>query len=145
MILFNSYKTTFAWLSNFYEYPVTVRLRCGTFEFRNAEAAYQCLKQHHLDRDKVIRFTKLSGRNARNAGKTLVDIHPDWDAKKEAAMKYVLRSKFIAPVMQKKLVQTGDLPLVHLSPWDRYWGVDDNGVGSNRLGELLMQIRRELS
>lgn len=41
------------------------------------------------------------------------------------------------------LFNSFDEELVHLSPWDRYWGVDDNGKGENRLGKIIMRVRDE--
>ena len=55
-----------------------------------------------------------------------------------------LRSKFSAPELREKLLDTGDAELIEGNWWnDTTWGVC-NGVGENRLGKLLMQIRAEI-
>lgn len=59
-------------------------------------------------------------------------------------MEKALRLKFQNPELRKKLIATGDKELVEGNPWgDRYWGVC-NGSGKNKLGKLLMKIRKEL-
>ena len=46
--------------------------------------------------------------------------------------------------LKHKLKDTGDAILIEGNTWgDRIWGVC-NGVGENRLGRILMQIRDEL-
>ena len=55
-----------------------------------------------------------------------------------------LYHKFKDPVLRKKLLATGDEHLEEGNYWhDTYWGVCD-GVGKNRLGELLMTVRKEV-
>lgn len=55
----------------------------------------------------------------------------------------------IAKFMQNKnlaqlLIETGDATLIEGNTWgDRVWGVCD-GVGENRLGKILMQIRAKM-
>ena len=47
-------------------------------------------------------------------------------------------------LMMEKLILTGDSYLEEGNTWnDRYWGVC-NGVGKNKLGEILMQVRKRL-
>ena len=60
-------------------------------------------------------------------------------------MAYVLHLKFRQhPELGNLLIATGDAELIEGNIWrDTYWGVC-NGVGKNRLGELLMQLRNEL-
>lgn len=44
------------------------------------------------------------------------------------------------------LLSTGYEHLAEINTWgDRYWGVDTEGNGLNRLGELLMEVREELA
>ena len=45
--------------------------------------------------------------------------------------------------MASRLINTGDAILIEGNTWgDTYWGVCD-GVGENRLGKLLMEVREE--
>lgn len=46
--------------------------------------------------------------------------------------------------MSETIDSTGDVELVEGNWWgDRFWGVCD-GVGENRLGRCLMEVRKEL-
>jgi len=47
--------------------------------------------------------------------------------------------------LEKKLISTGSAQLIELTSKDPYWGQSKDGKGSNRLGELLMSLRNELS
>ena len=42
---------------------------------------------------------------------------------------------------RKRLMQTGDLELIHLSGSDFFWGQNRKGDGQNLLGKALMQMR----
>jgi len=75
-------------------------------------------------------------------------LRADWETRKDREMLYLLRMKFNEKALAKKLVETGDGELIEGNSWgDTYWGaVKSNGkwVGQNKLGRLLMQVRREL-
>ncbi|MEI8300887.1 MAG: NADAR family protein [Chlamydiota bacterium] len=60
-------------------------------------------------------------------------------------MEEILRAKFAVGTTEWKLLQaTGDTPLRETTAHgDKFWGVDTQGQGQNRLGQLLMQIRAE--
>lgn len=78
-----------------------------------------------------------------------------WDPVKEKYMFQGLKMKFNSNNHLKTyLLSTGDKILVEAAPWDTYWGIgiskdDPNAIdpskwkGKNRLGELLMKLRRE--
>ena len=46
--------------------------------------------------------------------------------------------------LRKLLLETKERDLIEHSLYDSYWGDGGDGSGKNRLGELLMQLRREL-
>lgn len=54
----------------------------------------------------------------------------------------VIEQKFLQnPVLMQKLIKTKDAKLIEGNTWgDRYWGMC-NGVGENKLGEILMMVR----
>lgn len=59
-------------------------------------------------------------------------------------MKTMLHAKFAPGTrMLHRLLQTGNLELVHESQTDFFWGQSRSGEGQNLLGRLLMQIRGE--
>ena len=47
--------------------------------------------------------------------------------------------------LKKRLLGTGDRPLVEHTERDRYWGDGGDGRGENHLGKLLMKLRGELN
>ena len=56
-------------------------------------------------------------------------------------MEDLLRQKFTAPELRRRLRLTHPYPLVELNTWnDVFWGVC-KGQGENHLGRLLMTIR----
>jgi ribA/ribD-fused uncharacterized protein len=76
-----------------------------------------------------------------------VNLRLDWEQVKDGVMLDLLRVKF-APgsKLALQLMSTRGLVLEEGNTWgDTYWGVDlRTGEGENRLGKLLMQVRREL-
>lgn len=61
-------------------------------------------------------------------------------------MEIKVRIKFKIPLYTIILLQTGSKYLVEHNPVkerDSYWSDDNDGSGKNKLGELLMKIRRE--
>ena len=70
---------------------------------------------------------------------------PDWEAVKDSVMYTALLAKFRQnPTLRKLLLSTGEFEIKEESPWDEYWAVGRDGLGRNRLGELLQQARKEL-
>ena len=58
-------------------------------------------------------------------------------------MKKMLRIKFASgTLMHRRLLQTGNLDLIHETRSDFFWGQSRSGKGQNHLGKLLMQIRQ---
>ena len=69
----------------------------------------------------------------------------DWEDIKDGCMLKALKCKFAQHRnLAKKLVETGDKQLVEHTANDSYWGDGGDGSGQNKLGKLLMQVRREL-
>jgi hypothetical protein len=76
------------------------------------------------------------------------DIAPGWSKTKFDRMRAVLRAKFTQHEdLRDLLLSTGDARLVESAtvdnPVNRLWG-EVNGVGSNMLGIMLMELREEL-
>ncbi len=77
------------------------------------------------------------------------DISPGWSTKKFDRMKCILLAKFTQHGdLRQLLLETGESRLVESATVDsavnRLWG-EVNGVGQNKLGQLLMEVRAELS
>jgi len=72
------------------------------------------------------------------------DVNPEWSRMKVNRMRSILRAKFSPAGLRAALLETGNATLVEASNTDSFWGVGKKGNGKNILGELLMEIRREI-
>lgn len=134
------FRGNYAFLSNMYDRPFNMCVDGRTLRFTCAEAAFQA----HKDPSRAHEFVGLDGRTAKSLGRK-VDLPADWDARRLQVMEDVIRAKFSDLDLVGRLLATGDDPIAEENSWgDRYWGVCD-GVGENRLGEILMKIRAELA
>jgi hypothetical protein len=76
------------------------------------------------------------------------DITPEWSKIKFDRMKGILVAKYTQyDDLKDLLLNTGDARLIESATVDsavnRLWG-EVNGVGQNKLGQLLMEVREEL-
>lgn len=137
------FRGRWAFLSNFYSARVHYKGRW----YLTAEHAYQAAKTTCTsDHDLVA--GALTPADAKRAFRRLrLPQRQDWVQIKDGVMLEVLRAKFSTPgqaVLALLLLETGEQELIEHNPWhDTYWGVCD-GVGQNKLGKLLMQVREEL-
>ncbi|GHO58965.1 NADAR family protein [Ktedonobacter robiniae] len=73
-------------------------------------------------------------------------LRPDWEQVKDEIMLKAVRRKFeLHTQLRKLLLATGAEELIENAPSDYYWGCGSDGSGQNKLGQLLMRIRMELS
>lgn len=71
-------------------------------------------------------------------------IRKDWNDARIAVMQEGLRAKFSQHLSLKaKLLETGDRELIENAPRDYFWGCGAKGTGQNKLGTLLMELRKE--
>lgn len=72
----------------------------------------------------------------------------EWGAIKVSHMVFLQKQKYDViqnPELHKKLLETGQKYLEETNWWhDRFWGVDEYGVGENMLGKVLMETRQGL-
>jgi N-glycosidase YbiA len=136
------YSKTMAWwgLSNFS--PPGIE-QDGVF-WPTVEHFFQAQKFDSLEMKARIRRA-ATPKLARELGQSRAyPIRADWDNVRDEIMLHGLRVKFAQPAATKLLLSTGDKTLIEASPFDHYWAAGQDGSGRNRLGELLMQVRREL-
>lgn len=135
--MINSFSGQYRFLSNFS--PSQVRLH--DFVYPTVEHAYQANKTNSLFDHELIRMAGTPGQ-AKKLGR-MIKIRDDWELVKDDIMLYFLRKKFAEPILRDVLLATGSQELVEGNTWgDTYWGVC-NGVGQNKLGQLLMRVREE--
>ena len=127
----------YAFLSNFYEVPVTY----NSLTFKSSEAAFQAQKCTERSKE----FTALSASQAKRLGRH-VNLRADWEDIKLQEMEKIVTAKFKQnPDLMQKLIFTGDEELIEGNTWhDTYWGVC-KGIGENHLGKILMEIREKYS
>lgn len=110
--------------------------------YKSVEAAYQAAKTANpLER---IIFVFATPSAAKKLGKKL-KLRADWDDIKVGIMRDLVKQKFTTHKnLAQRLVATGDAKLIEGNTWnDKFWGVCD-GVGSNMLGIILMEVRQEI-
>ena len=125
-------------LSNFFISRSQITI--NGFTFNNAESAFQsfkCLDRQH-------EFQNLSPKQFKSLGRK-VKLRDDWELMKDEIMYNILCCKFKDNhSLRQALLDTKDVHLIEGNNWgDTYWGVC-KGVGCNKLGEILMQIREEI-
>ena len=139
----SSFAGSHDFLSNFHQPRDPIKWKGRLW--RTAEHAFQAAKaRRESDRDKIQRCGLPS--MAKRIGRQ-IDLRPDWEEVKDAAMLSVLRAKFSSPnhAMAAMLLATGDAELIEGNNWgDTYWG-QVNGKGRNVLGKLLMRVRSEIA
>lgn len=134
----NSFKGSTYYLSNYYEAPVTI----WGITFTNSEAAFHSAKLKDVDKRKS--FAHLNPSQAKRKGRR-VQLRHDWEKIKDGVMYDITLAKFQQNEdLREKLLSTRGVYLEEGNWWgDTYWGVC-NGVGKNKLGKILMQVREEL-
>ena len=74
-----------------------------------------------------------------------VKLRLDWEKVKDSVMLDAVRAKFNQyDELKELLLSTGDAKIVEHTANDSYWGDGGDGKGKNRLGQILMLVRREL-
>lgn len=134
--IIDEFRNEYYFLSNFYSAPV----KYNGYTFLNNEAAFQAAKCP----SRMSEFCNLNPSDAKRMGRRIT-LRNDWEQVKTEVMYDICKAKFTQnPNLGQLLVSTGDAELIEGNTWnDRIWGVC-NGVGENRLGKILMQIRKEL-
>lgn len=115
--------------------------------YYSTENFYQAMKT--LDKEKRTLISNMTPKESKNyckPNKNNIIIRNDWDSIKDSVMEYALRKKFSQSKFKKLLLLTGDSYIEETNGWnDMYWGVcSKTNSGSNRLGLLLMNLRKEL-
>lgn len=134
------FREDYMFLSNFYEAPLIYE----GIPYLSSEAAFQA--QKCVTEEERRAFSDLRTSDAKRMGRQ-VPLRPDWEEVKRDAMEGIVRAKFSQnPELAKMLLDTGDKLLLEGNTWhDTYWGIDlKTHEGENHLGQILMQIRREL-
>ena len=141
LYFYRAYKTgRISGLPNFSRHQVTIP-DLGTFP--TAEAAFQASK-NPTNKDYIeMQKNSKSPVHSKHIGKS-VYLRKDWEEVKDSVMYEILRCKFEQNTdAYFNLVNTCIRPLVsHTS--DPYWGTGLNGLGENKMGKVLSDLRESL-
>lgn len=137
--MINEFKGDYEFLSNFSDSAIIY----NGYLYPTAEHAFQAAKTLNLKEQEKVREAPTPSQAKRIGRK--VQLRPDWEKIKEEIMYDIVRLKFVSnPELAKKLFETEDNILVEGNTWgDIYWGMC-NGTGKNKLGRILMTVRKEL-
>jgi ribA/ribD-fused uncharacterized protein len=145
MKMIDKFDGEFAFLSNFYESPVSD----GFTTFPTVEHYFQAAKAVWVKDYDDIQHAKTPGE-AKRIGRKIA-IRGDWESIKLDVMETAVRKKFAIPELREKLLATGDAELIEGNWWhDNVWGNCScdkcrEKTGQNWLGKILMGIRDELN
>lgn len=128
-------------LTNHYPAPFEVD---GTV-WPTVEHYYQANKAGVAAWRDYVRAAATAGE-AKRRGRQTPDFDAGWwNSVRDSVMWRALCAKFTQHAdLRALLLGTGDAVLVENSPTDSYWG-QYNGVGENRLGRMLMELRARLA
>jgi len=138
--MITSFCGNYGFLSNFH--PSVILF--NDLYFPTVEHAYQASKTL-VDGQKLLIRNAPSPGHAKRMGEKIA-LRPDWQDVKLKTMGELLTIKFDThPDLMTKLMATGDEMLVEGNNWgDKFWGCvfeNDEWVGQNRIGMMLMQLR----
>ena len=127
--------------SNFSKHPFTL----DGLWYPTAEHAFQAAKFAGMPQAETIRRIRGAKDAARMARDCRSLVRSDWDQVKDDVMRRVLAAKFAEhEPLRALLAATGTEPIEFASPMDGYWGTGRDGMGANRLGKILEDLRDQL-
>lgn len=124
-------------LSNFYICNVKVY---GII-YKSAEHAYQAMKATNEEDRRYIQEASTPGKAKRRGNE--IKARSNWKGIRVGIMEYIVTCKFEQnQYLMDKLISTGNEVLEEGNKWkDDFWGIY-KGKGENRLGKILMEVRR---
>jgi ribA/ribD-fused uncharacterized protein len=139
-VAIDSFRGPNRWLSNFS--PCVIHYQ--GFRFPTAEHAFQAAKFDNEDYKKKIALLEKP-TDAKRFGRDHSKYQrKSWGSERIDVMREILRIKFSNKAYRDFLLSTGDEELIEGNDWgDKFWG-KVAGEGSNWLGIILMEIRKEL-
>jgi ribA/ribD-fused uncharacterized protein len=88
------------------------------------------------------RTPKMAAAMGRDRSRPL---RADWEQVKDSVMlRGVLRKFETHSDLRTMLLASGDEDIIENAPGDTYWGCGKDGSGQNKLGQILMAVRRML-
>jgi N-glycosidase YbiA len=140
-IRFYRLKEPYGEFSNFSPHPIELKGRV----WPTTEHYFQAQKFAGTDHEEAVRLAASPMIAARMGRSRARPLRADWETVKDDVMREALRAKFTQhAALRALLLATGSADLIEHTKTDRYWADGGDGTGKNRLGKLLMELRREL-
>lgn len=140
-IKFYSVNNKYGEFSNFALYPIKLKGKI----WATSEHYFQAQKFKGTPHESKIRKARTPMLAAQLGRSRKVKLRRDWEKVKDAVMYEAVKAKFVQHKNLKELLlSTGNSKLIEHTVNDDYWGDGGNGKGQNKLGKILMQIRKEL-
>jgi len=142
--MIQEFRGEYRWLSNFW----FARFVLDGVSYPTVEHAYQAAKAINPLERAMILACDSPGSAKRYGSK--VKLVPGWETIKEPVMRLFVGQKFKQnPELADKLYATGGTLIIEGNRWhDTFWGKcncnSHGGVGENRMGKILMDLREEL-
>jgi len=128
-------------LSNFAAFVVEWR----GLPWPTSEHAYQAAKFDDANLREKIRLAHSPQEAYDIAHSNEKKVREVWNDEKVSIMEEIVRAKLMQhPLIQKKLLEMSNQPIVEDSPTDSFWGWGSNKNGKNHLGKIWMKLRKEL-
>ena len=144
--ILDCYERDYYIFSNFSAFAIFTVIDGNNLLFPTSEHLYHFYKFKDTNREVAIEI--LNARSAdealRIADKNKDSRRADWNDVKIDIMEQVIREKIEQhPYVKKKLIASGDNPIVECSWRDDYWGWGPNKDGQNQLGKIWMKVRKD--
>lgn len=141
-IKFYSVNEAYGEFSNFALFPIKLKGKI----WKTTEHYFQAQKFVDKAYQEKIRKASTPMKAAQLGRSRKVRIIKNWDSIRDNVMYEALKAKFTQhEELNELLLATGDKILIEHTENDSYWGDSGDGSGKNRLGKLLMRLRKELS
>ena len=128
-------------LSNFSNHSVDIK-NFGTFP--TAEAAFNAYKNPENKKYVEKQIESLNPMISKRLGNSC-NLRNDWDEIKYDIMYNILYNKYIQNKdIRLKLINTGLRPIILKTRSESYWGLNMDLEGDNKLGIILIKIRKKL-
>lgn len=141
-VTFHRLADEYGTFTNYSRHPVII----DGLVWPTCEHYYQAAKVPDTELADRIREAPTPSR-ARDLGRsTEVRVRPDWHDVSIGVMTTAMRAKFVQhPRLAHQLLLTGQRPLIETTRNDYFWGTGADGSGRNTTGQILTEIRTELS
>ena len=110
------------------------------------EHYFQAMKFQSIKDQEEIRRAPTPKEAAEKGRDRKRKMRPNWDLIRDEFMKEAILAKFTQhEELRNLLIRTGDAVLIEHTEKDAYWGDGGDGTGENRLGKILMEVRKQLN